>query len=866
MSGLDTFMKLFSGRNDCYGYNALCIKEKLTPEIYNQHLEGLRRIGVYPIYNKKMVNWLAVDIDIKDLGLILSVKQRAEKFKIKMHLERSKSKGFHGWVFFDKPIEAVKPRLVFEMILEELEIKCELFPKQDEISENAPYGNFIFLPLFGGDTKEGKTCFVDDQDKVIIYNANSLNKLEFTKVQDIEDVIEMNSLERRQVILKENNNTEPRLSKKNVPCIEKIKQGVKIGHRHNSAFRLAIHFKERGLSFEEIESLLKNWNAKQTPPKDKTKHQLEKELLQIIQAVFKGDYKSYGCEDGIIENYCDKANCPIIQAQARKDQIDKGVITMVFRDADTIVYRKKDWEYRLAGFEFTNTGKFKVSLTLSKDEKIVYKDLIKLDMAANRARYVKASKDPEMDGDLIKIDELVKKQFIKEEKERLDTPKQLYVMTEQEKNETIKFMEETPNLLYRVIDLTNKMGVVGEEIVRLMVYLCFTSRIMKDPLSITVKGESSSGKSFSCQTMQKLIPEEGFHFITRATQNAFYHLQEDGMRHRIIYINELPGSEGADYSIRTAQSEGDLILMMPIKDPATGNMETVTKRVKGPVGFLITTTKTSMFDENETRNFSIFSDDSPSLTKRIGSITIRKAKGEDFVIDEKERNLWKNVQRLLNPDFKVIIPYAEEVFASFPDKPVRIRRDRERFRVLIEIITVLHQFHRKQEKVEGNGATLVSTLADYYLAKVVAESILTYTIYEIGPSAEELWVAINEMYAKYDPKVPEHGSPPDFTFTYKSVAEYIGWNVDKVKKWMFTLSKKCNLIEYADGSSGGKGKTAVFKISNVGTDFSTKALNFLPSVETLSEKYPCPSELFYNPITGHTFSPVAEAPAGLLED
>ncbi len=859
MSGLDTFMKLFSGRNDCYGYNALCIKEKLTPEIYNQHLEGLRRIGVYPIYDKNFVNFFVVDIDVQDFGMALSVKQRAEKMKIKMYLERSKGKGYHIWCFFDKPIEAVKPRLIFEMILEELEIKTEIFPKQDEISENIPYGNFIFLPLFGGDTKEGKTCFVNDQDKVIIYNANSLNKLEFTKVQDIEDVIEMNSLERRQVILKENGTTEPRVLTKSLPCIDKIKKGVQKGHRNAACFRLVIFYKERGTPKDDIVTLINTWNVKNHVPLN------ARELSTILESVFKGGYKGYGCDDGIITHYCEKSACPIVQSQVRKDQIEKGVITMVFRDMDTMVFKKKDWEYRLTGFEFTNTGKFKVSLTLSKDEKIVYKDLIKLDMAANRARYVKASKDPEMDGDLIKIDELVKKQFIKEEKERLDTPKQLYVMTEQEKNETIKFMEETPNLLYRVIDLTNKMGVVGEEIVRLMVYLCFTSRIMKDPLSITVKGESSSGKSFSCQTMQKLIPEEGFHFITRATQNAFYHLQEDGMRHRIIYINELPGSEGADYSIRTAQSEGDLILMMPIKDPATGNMETVTKRVKGPVGFLITTTKTSMFDENETRNFSIFSDDSPSLTKRIGNITIRKAKGEEFVIDEKERNLWKNVQRLLNPDFKVIIPYAEEVFASFPDKPVRIRRDRERFRVLIEIITVLHQFHRKQEKVEGNGATLVSTLADYYLAKVVAESILTYTIYEIGPSAEELWVAINEMYAKYDPKVPEHGDAPDFTFTYKSVAEYIGWNVDKVKKWMFTLSKKCNLIEYADGSSGGKGKTAVFKISNVGTDFSTKALNFLPSVETLSEKYPCPSELFYNPITGHTFSPAAEAPEGLLD-
>ncbi len=53
------------------------------------------------------------------------------------------------------------------------------------------------------------------------------------------------------------------------------------------------------------------------------------------------------------------------------------------------------------------------------------------------------------------------------------------------------------------------MGIVGENILRVMVYLCFTSRITEHPLSITVKGESSSGKSFACQLVKKLIPEEG---------------------------------------------------------------------------------------------------------------------------------------------------------------------------------------------------------------------------------------------------------------------------------------------------------------------------------------------------------------------
>ncbi len=856
MTGVDHFIKLFSGRQDCHGLNQMCLKEPLTKEIYQHHINGVKRIGVYPIYNNIWTKWLACDIDTDDFNLALDIKNRAAHFNVYMHIERSKSKGYHVWTFFDKPIEAVKPRLVFEMIMEELDTTCEIFPKQDEVGENQ-FGNFIFLPLFGGDIKRGRTVFVDDTNNIFVDNLPDLKKIKITEVKNIEETIVNNELERKTIILKETPVSEHRTFSRELPCIEKIKQGVDKGNRDIACLRLVINYKEKGIPREDIETLISNWNLKNK------QHLPSKDLIKTINSVFRGNYKSYGCEDPIIQQYCDKEKCPLTESQLRKEQIEEGVITMVFRDADTMVFRKKNYEYRLAGFEFTKAGKFKVSLTLSKDSKIVYKDLVKLDMASNRKRFINAANDDELDSDLITIDDLVKKQLEKEEQDKLLTPKQLYIMTEQEKDEAVKFLENTPDILYRVIDITNKMGVVGDEVVRLMVYLCYTSRIMKDPLSITVKGESSSGKSFSCQNIQRLIPEEGYHFITRATQNAFYHLPEDGMQHRIIYINELPGSESADYSIRTAQSEGDLILMMPIKDPNTGAMETVTKKVKGPVGFLITTTKAQMFDENETRNFSVFSDDSPQLTTAIGDITIRKAQGEEFIIEEQHLNLWKNVQRLLNPDFKVIIPYAKEVFSSFPDKPVRIRRDRERFRVLIEIITMLHQFHRKQEKAKGDKIHLISTLADYYIAKIAAEAILTYTIYEIGPAAEELWKAIKLLNDSYVPD-DDHKSM-EYTFKYRDLAEDMDWKVDKIKKWAYVLVK-AGLLDYAEKGIGGKGKASVFKISKRGLEWSSDSLGFLPSVESLYDKYPCSTEIFYNPISGVAINPLqADAPEGLLE-
>lgn len=833
------FKELFTGRQDAYGMNKFCMKEALTENIYKEHLEGTKRIGVYPIVDNTKTKWIAIDVDTPNFNIVRDYAIAAEKHDINVYIERSKSKGFHAWIFFEEFISAVQARLVVEMLLKEIDYVTEIFPKQDKTTQASPFGNFIFLPLFGGDTKNAKTIFVDTNNNPLITDSNNLGLLKKVTIKVFKDVIEINGLKREEIPhVPIEDNTQKIFSSKEYPCISKIKLGISKGSRSECAFRLAIHFKERKMAQDDIQILLSNWNIKNNPPLESYK------IVSAIKSVFKGGYKSRGCESSLILEYCDKENCPLILAQDKKYKIEQGLIVLTFRDPKAIVFCKKNYEFRLTNLDFTKAGKFKTTLTLSRDRKVIFKDSVALDKSTHRKRFVSASKDEEIDNDLIKIEDLTRKQIEKEEKAALDKPKQLYIMTEQEKVQALSFLEKTPHILNRVIKVTDEMGVIGEEVMRLMVYLCFTSRMTKEPLSVTIKGESSSGKSYIPQRIKQLIPEEGCFFITRATQQAFFHLPEDGMKNRIIYINELPGSESSDYSIRSAQSEGDLLLWMPIKDPKTGDMSTTTKRVRGPVGFLMTTTKASLFSENETRNFAIFSDDSSSQTEKVGEITIRKAKGEDFSVNAEKLNLFKNMQRLLNPDFKVIMPFAKEVFEGFPNKPVRVRRDKERFRILIEIITILHQFHREQIKKEDGKVHLISTLADYYLAKRIAETVLLETIYEIGPASKEIWGVILKLREK--DQVSSDYNNEQFEFTYRDIMEMLDWKYDKTKKWTLSLLK-AGIIDMVDGG-GGRGKSAKYQISKLFADRNDITSIFLPTLKDLYKKYPCDMDLFYDPI------------------
>jgi len=840
MTGLKLFKDLFVGRTDAYGYGNLCIKQQLTDEVYHDHILGNDRIGVYPNIEGSKVKWCAVDIDEDSFEKVLNVYNDLKSLGLYPYIERSKSKGFHIWIFFNEWVVAVKVRLIAEMILKKFEYKFEVFPKQDEV-EVGRFGNFIFLPFFGGSVIEDRTVFIDTENKIRIAKMEELHKIKLTPIKQLDKIISDNNLVRESFAVSKAPTDKDTHFFTELPCVENMKKGAIAGHRNEVSFRLAIHMKETGLHQDEAVVLMADWNSKNQPPLP------ESELDTTITSVYAGNYKSYGCETPIIQHYCDKTNCPMIRAQDKQALAASGVIVLMFRNEETMVFRKKDYEYRLNNFEFTKSGKFKSTLTLSKDNTIVFKDSISLDKHSHRKRFVDAAgKDEELDNDLIKLEELIRTQIEKEEKEKLLRPKQLYIMTETEKNEALDFLKEKSDILYQVINATNRMGIVGENILRVMVYLCFTSRITEHPLSITVKGESSSGKSFACQLVKKLIPEEGMFFITRATENALYHIQEDGLQHKIVYINELPGSESADYSIRSAQSERDLTLMIPRKDPTTGVIETDIKIVKGPVGFLLTTTKAEMFDENETRNFSLYTDDSPSLTKEIGKITIRKAQGELFELSIEEINLFKNVQRLLNPDYKIIIPFAEEIFTCFPEKPVRIRRDRERFRVLIEIVTLLHQYHREHREDNGK-IVLVATLADYFIAKRVGESMLLNTIYEVGPASKQVWDSIMYLEETYDTLSIE-----PFTFTYQDVSDLLEWKYDKTKKWIRNLLH-AGLIMYADNSTGGRGKTVKFQLlKKTGKDKSTFGASFLPEIEDLYDKYPCDVKLFYDPFTDET--------------
>src|SRR3990167_9966810 len=176
----DRFERLFPGRTDAWGaLHGECIREPIIQRNYFLHLIGKVSLGIYPLLDDGMCLFGAIDIDRDDLNLVLQIREELWNIGLKpTFIERSKSKGYHVWVFFSQPVRAREVRRILNSVLSKLGLSLEVFPKQDYLKDGE-IGNYINLPYFGGlrHTPE-RRVILDTQDPTPVSLADFLTMTE----------------------------------------------------------------------------------------------------------------------------------------------------------------------------------------------------------------------------------------------------------------------------------------------------------------------------------------------------------------------------------------------------------------------------------------------------------------------------------------------------------------------------------------------------------------------------------------------------------------------------------------------------------------------------------------------------------------
>ena len=511
---------------------------------------------------------------------------------------------------------------------------------------------------------------------------------------------------------------------------------------------------------------------------------------------------------------------PIHEAAKEKSPFvlpDTSAVSAVPTQETTAEQRGEHWHltlgdrrYRVGGLE-KNAGfeSLKITLRLWHDE-LFHLDSLDLCSDGQRRKFVeRAAEETTLKAELIKRDlgrillmlEQLQETRLAGEQAAATTHAPAIDPRDRARAEALL---AAPDLMERIGNDFETCGMVGEKTNRLVAYLACTSRLLHRPLAVIIQSTSAAGKSTLMEAVLAMFPEEERVKYSAMTGQSLYYLGESNIKHKILAIVEEEGAERASYALKLLQSEGELTIASTGKNPKTGQMETQTYHVEGPVMIFLTTTAIDIDEELQNRCLTLTVDESREQTRLIHHAQ-RQARTLDGILQREVKKdilqIHRDAQRLLKP-YPVWNPYVQQL--TFTSERTRTRRDHEKYLSLIDSVTLLHQKQRRIEAREIAGRrveALVATLADIATANRLAPEVLGRSLDELPPQTRKLWDAARNLVTT----ATTGGGGGDWKhhiLTRRQVREATGWSLTQVRLHLERLAE----LEYLTPIGGRNGQ------------------------------------------------------------
>lgn len=306
---MKTFAQLFAGGDQCHTrieyvpntnqdgkkLEATVVTEPSAPtdDLYKEHLAGKTSIGIVPIRHDGTVSFVVLDVDVYgEEKSIETAKRISNGTKSPFLPFLSKSGGLHLYAFFADPVLALHARAFAKQWAEKLNLKAEIFPKQNELN-GTELGNAINLPYFGKNRPaiglDGQTLELDD----FLDLANQW------LVSSAEVIPETQKEKKKTTLI---NSREP--WEHAPPCLEtSVKEGIAT-YRNEKAYQMMVlGMKMSGGDVMEAQSLVHSWTAQHFQT------QLPSDALPNMAKQFQKSGYGYKCNDHWIEDRCQRALC-----------------------------------------------------------------------------------------------------------------------------------------------------------------------------------------------------------------------------------------------------------------------------------------------------------------------------------------------------------------------------------------------------------------------------------------------------------------------------------------------------------------------------------------------------------------------------
>jgi len=416
--------------------------------------------------------------------------------------------------------------------------------------------------------------------------------------------------------------------------------------------------------------------------------------------------------------------------------------------------------------------------------------------------------------DLIKIE----KQAVEKETKKKEIKKRVVKkLSEEEIKECEKWLKLPDDKRVNEIENILEFDIKGKGSInqaQLIFFLKLGDILQKALISfVNFKGESSGGKSYICDNVLKLLPEDKIYILDSGSDKVL-HYDEELAGKRFIYIREMKKNLNLIEELKSTY-DYDPIIKTVEKDEETGHFFTRTIRNE-QMGLL--TTYSFEFTQRDliNRSWTLIPDQSYEQTKRVINFQIKKQQNritEDLIeINmDKKRSFIRNALSLLNDDFIPYIAYAKHLNPLFSDKNLRIRRDVNKIYDLIGIITLFNQKNRKTIKIKESGKIYIfAEYYDLYLALKIAKDYFLEITQDLDQLKKDILDFMNinglEEYDKKDKSIITHRN-----YKLKDITKEMSENKSVSSR---TISRKLislNYDGYVEIFSKGKGYATEYK-------------------------------------------------------
>ncbi len=516
---------------------------------------------------------------------------------------------------------------------------------------------------------------------------------------------------------------------------------------------------------------------------------------------------------------------------------------VVVKDKLATTFRSGQLSFRISGVKELFVSNLKVNIRASiegsgEDTPDVFYDFLDLYSSRGRTSYAaNVARLFELEPSRVERDLVAILEELEAERDRklAGTKKERVVEVSPEDREMALAFLRNPRLEEEIVEDLSGLGCVGEDLNKLLMYLCASSRKLADPLSVIIISQSASGKSYLVDTVKKLMPPEDVIAVTSLSDQALNYI--DDLKHKFLILGEAVHGDVVEHQIREMLSAKELARLVTLKDPETGRLASTIVRTPAVVASVMSTTNPHINPENASRCFVINTDESRGQTRRIHEAqrlkySLERYKALKTVVP---RLVAKHqaAQRLLKT---VAIVNEFSRCLDFPDTLMRVRRDHDRFLDLIASVCFLRQYQKEEKRTEATSGSpglsyIECDLEDYRIAhRIMVSGVLSSTMLDLPRGAQELYDSLRGLARK---RALEEGlRVGEVHLSQREIREATGYGQSWVREHLRRLVE----YEYVAIARGfGRGERAQYRVPS-DEPMAALDMSMIPTPEAMAAR------------------------------